>query len=136
MTRVMANPRIGPVPKTPRKAAETTVVPWVSIIVRKAFSKPASTADAADLPLRNSSRMRSNTRTFESTPMPMVRMTPAMPGSVRTAPKYRHRGEQDQQVEDQGQDGIDSCQAVINDHEDHDHDQADDRSANAVANGV
>jgi len=39
---------MGPVPKTPKKAAETTVVTWVSIIVKKALSNPASTAAAAD----------------------------------------------------------------------------------------
>ncbi len=36
----------------------------------------------------SSSRMRSKIRTFESTPMPIVRMKPAMPGSVMTAPRY------------------------------------------------
>ncbi len=32
--------------------------------------------------------MRSKIRTFESTPMPIVRMNPAMPGSVIVAPRY------------------------------------------------
>ena len=32
--------------------------------------------------------MRSKISTFESTPMPIVRMKPAMPGSVIVAPKY------------------------------------------------
>ena len=56
-------------------------------MVKNALLKPASTAATTALPARNSSRMRSKIRTFESTAMPMVRMTPAMPGSVRVAPK-------------------------------------------------
>ena len=32
--------------------------------------------------------MRSKMSTFESTPMPMVRMKPAIPGSVMVAPRY------------------------------------------------
>jgi hypothetical protein len=38
------------------------------------------------LPARTSSRMRSKISTFESTPIPMVRMTPAMPGKVSVRP--------------------------------------------------
>ena len=42
---VTAKPRIGPVPKTNRKIAETMVVTWVSMMVRKALLKPTSTAE-------------------------------------------------------------------------------------------
>jgi hypothetical protein len=35
--------------------------------------------------------MRSKIRTFESTPTPIVKTNPAMPGSVITAPKYAMR---------------------------------------------
>src|SRR5206468_11370011 len=50
--------------------------------------KPFSIAARTVFPSRRSSRMRSNTSTFESTAMPSVRMMPAMPGSVRVALKY------------------------------------------------
>ena len=49
IVRVMAKPLIGPVPNMNRKKAETTVVTCVSIMVRNALSKPASTAEAGRL---------------------------------------------------------------------------------------
>ena len=85
-TKVTANPRIGPVPKTNRKIAETMVVTWVSMIVTKALLKPKSTEDGMVLPSLISSRMRSKISTFESTAIPIVKMTPAMPGKVSVAP--------------------------------------------------
>ena len=44
ITRVTANPFTGPVPNKNRNAQDTTVVTCVSMMVRKAFPKPASTA--------------------------------------------------------------------------------------------
>src|SRR5207249_7115615 len=72
-------------------------ISWTPTFWSSSASARKSAAD--DLPLRISSRMRSKTRTLESTPMPMVRMTPAMPGRVSTAPDKigrasgRERGE-------------------------------------------
>src|SRR5260370_1238140 len=43
MVKVIAKPRIGPVPNKNRKNAETTVVTCVSIMVRNALSKPDCT---------------------------------------------------------------------------------------------
>ena len=51
-TNVTANPRIGPVPNTNRKIAETMVVTCVSVIVRNALLNPASTAEAKVLTQR------------------------------------------------------------------------------------
>ena len=85
--KVTANPLTGPVPKIIRMNAETMVVTCVSMMVLNALLKPWSTAAAAVLPLRSSSRMRSKIRTLESTPMHTVRITPAMPGKVSVAPK-------------------------------------------------
>src|ERR1700733_4505085 len=84
-TSVTAKPFTGPVPKRKRMAAETIVVTWVSRMVVHACAKPWSTAAAGDLPARSSSRMRSKMSTFESTPMPTVRITPAIPGKVSVA---------------------------------------------------
>ena len=63
------------------------VVTCVSTMVAKAFEKPFSMAAFGARPLRSSSRIRSKTSTFESTAIPMVRMKPAMPGSVSVASK-------------------------------------------------
>ncbi len=60
-------------------------VACVSRIVIQTRSKPFCTAMRTVLPLRSSSRMRSNTSTLVSTPTPIVRITPAMPGSVSVA---------------------------------------------------
>ena len=87
MTSVTAKPLIGPVPNWKRKAAAMSAVAWVSRIVIQTRSKPLLTAARTVLPLRSSSRMRSKTSTLVSTPTPMVRMMPAMPGRVRVAPK-------------------------------------------------
>ena len=57
----------------------------MSTIVAKAFEKPFSMAALGARPARSSSRMRSKTRTFESTAMPIVRMNPAIPGRVSVA---------------------------------------------------
>ena len=63
-----------------------SAVAWVSRMVIHTRSNPFCTAARTVLPLRSSSRMRSKTSTLVSTPTPIVRMTPAMPGSVRVAP--------------------------------------------------
>ena len=46
-------------------------------------AKPLFSAPSRDLPFFSSSLMRSAVMTLASTPMPMARMIPAMPGSVR-----------------------------------------------------
>ena len=79
---VVANPRMGLVPNWKRKAAAISDVTWVSTIVIQTRSNPALTAARALRAVASSSLMRSKISTFESTPMPMVRISPAMPGSV------------------------------------------------------
>ena len=87
MVSVVANPRIGPVPNWKRNAAAMSEATWVSTMVQNTRSKPAATAAFGALPPASSSLMRSKISTFESTPMPMVRMKPAMPGRVIVAPR-------------------------------------------------
>jgi hypothetical protein len=82
---VVAKPRIGPVPKIKRMSAVMSVVTCESQIVVSARWYPASMAARATLPRRSSSRMRSNIKTFESTPTPMSKINPAMPGRVSVA---------------------------------------------------
>ena len=84
---VIANPRIGPVPSSSRISAVISVVMFASSSVDKDFSKPERTAASGDFPVRRSSLMRSKMITLASTVMPIVRMIPAIPGSVRTARK-------------------------------------------------
>ena len=87
MISVTAKPLTGPVPNWKRKIAEMTTVMCVSMIVANAFEKPFSIAVFGARPPRSSSRMRSKMSTFESTAMPIVRMKPAIPGSVSVALK-------------------------------------------------
>ena len=87
MVRVVAKPRIGPVPNWNRKAAAMSEATCVSRIVRKTRSKPAATACLTPFESPSSSLIRSKIKTLESTPMPIVRMNPAMPGSVIVAPR-------------------------------------------------
>jgi hypothetical protein len=56
-----------------------------SAIAENALSKPALMAACGELPARNSSRMRSKMSTLASAAMPMVRTTPAIPGSDNEA---------------------------------------------------
>ena len=75
-------PSVGP--KAPiRTTATMTMVTLPSMTGVRPRAKPLLRAPGRDLPLRSSSLMRSAVMTLASTPMPMARMMPAMPGSVR-----------------------------------------------------
>ena len=54
------------------------VVMFASMIVQKAFLKPAFTEASGDFPVRCSSLIRSKIITLASTAIPTVRMRPAM----------------------------------------------------------
>ncbi len=84
--RVVAKPLIAPDPNWNRKPAAMSDATWVSRMFRKTRSKPAYTAERTPVAEPSSSLMRSKISTLESTPMPIVRMNPAIPGSVSTAP--------------------------------------------------
>ena len=66
--------------------------------------------------------------------MPIVKITPAMPGSVSTAPAIRHEGDEDHKIEHQGHNSIDTAEPVIEHEKNHHHDHAADRGPNALAN--
>ena len=87
INKVVANPLIGPVPKTNKIKAVKPVVIFASKIEDKALLNPSATDFCAPFPLRNSSRIRSKISTFASTDIPMVNTIPAIPGNVNTAPK-------------------------------------------------
>ena len=72
--------------------------------------------------------------TLESTPIPMVRMTPAMPGSVSVAPVKPMQAEKDDEVEEQREVGIDARAFVVDEHEDHHGEHAGNRRYNALMN--
>ena len=79
------NPSVGP--KAPiRMAATMTMVTLPSMTGARPMWKPPAMAPSRLLPLPSSSRMRSAMMTLASTPMPMPRMMPAMPGSVSVVP--------------------------------------------------
>ena len=82
---VTAKPLIGPEPNWNSRTAAISVVIFASIIVVNAREYPASTADIGVRPFRDSSRIRSNMRTFASTAIPIVSTIPAIPGSVSVA---------------------------------------------------
>ena len=78
-------PSVGP--KAPiRIAATITMVTLPSMMGVRPILKPLLTAPSRVLFLDNSSLMRSAVMTLASTPMPMPRMIPAMPGSVSVEP--------------------------------------------------
>src|SRR6516225_5786909 len=83
---VTAKPRIGPVPKLKRNAAEINAEMCVSTSVQMTRPNPALIDARTPRPASSSSLMRSKISTFESTPIPIVNTKPAMPGSVITAP--------------------------------------------------
>ena len=60
-----------------------TMVTLPSMMGVRPRAKPLLSAPSRLLPLRSSSLMRSAVMTLASTPMPMARMMPAMPGRVR-----------------------------------------------------
>ena len=64
-------------------AAVRNVTTLASMIALRPLVYPVSSADFVLRPARVSSRMRSKMTTLASEATPMVRMTPAMPGSVR-----------------------------------------------------
>ena len=63
--------------------ATITMVTLPSMIGVRPRAKPLFSAPSRDLPERSSSLMRSAVMTLASTPMPMARIMPAMPGRVR-----------------------------------------------------
>ena len=87
----VAKPCTGPDPCQKRIAAAITVVTLASRIELKACWKPDATVS---IPLRcrlASSRIRSNTNTFASTPIPIVKINPANPGRVSVKPNCANR---------------------------------------------
>ena len=87
ISKVVANPLIGPVPKIKRIKAVRPVVILASKIEESALLKPSAMAFRSPLPLISSSRTRSKISTLASTEIPIVNTIPAIPGSVNTAPR-------------------------------------------------
>ena len=87
MLKVIANPLIGPEPILASTNAAINVVIFASIIVINALLYPDLTAETAFLPNPISSLILSKIITFESIAIPIVSINPAIPGSVRVAPR-------------------------------------------------
>ena len=109
---VTAKPLTGPVPKMNRMPAETMVVTCVSTN----GDERAGHAEAVlhggrgrSCPERSSSRTRSKISTLESTPIPMVRITPAMPGKRKHRMAEAHEAKQDDQVQEQREVRVDAA---------------------------
>ena len=79
-----ANPFTGPAASMNRIVLVMSVVTLASKIDENALLYAPSTAGRSALPRRVPRADRSNTSTLASMARPMVRMTPAMPGSVST----------------------------------------------------
>ena len=76
--------RLSGVPKAPISTTDTiTIVTLPSIIALSAFLKPLSIAPSMVLPFLNSSLILSEAITLQSTPTPIERIIPAIPGIVR-----------------------------------------------------
>ena len=87
INKVVANPLMGPVPKTNKISAVKPVVILASKIEDNALLNPSAIALRVPLPLLSSSRTRSKISTLASTEIPIVKTIPAIPGKVSTAPK-------------------------------------------------
>ena len=87
INRVVANPLMGPVPKTKRINAVSPVVMLASKIEESALLNPSATAFLNPFPFLSSSLTLSKINTLASTDIPMVSTIPAIPGKVNTAPK-------------------------------------------------
>ena len=85
INKVVANPLMGPVPKTKRINAVSPVVILASKIEDSALLNPSEMAFLRPLPFLSSSLTLSKINTFASTDIPMVNTIPAIPGSVSVA---------------------------------------------------
>ncbi len=83
MISTRAKPRIVDDPNEYRMVAVMRLDTFESRIEFQARLKPASTAAGSDLPMRNSSFIRSKMRMLASTAMPIDSTNPAMPARVR-----------------------------------------------------
>ena len=81
--RVYAKPLTVPVPSHISTSAAINVVTFPSTIADSAFLYPSLMEVSTLLPDAISSRIREIMITFASTAIPIPRMTPAIPGSVR-----------------------------------------------------
>ncbi len=72
-----------------RTSAVMAVTTFASRMVWKPLPYPAAIAARTDFPDRTSSLMRSKTTTFASAATPIVRISPANPGSVSVTLKRR-----------------------------------------------
>ena len=85
--RETANPFIVPVPSQNKTKAALNVVRFASSIVMKARLNPLFTDEIKFKPSLLSSLMRSNIMMLASTAIPIDSISPAMPGSVKVAPR-------------------------------------------------
>ena len=88
---VEAKPFTVPDPLQNRTAAAIKVVTFPSTIAERAFWKPLSMAVFTAFPAPISSLIRVKIMTLASTAIPMDRMIPATPGSVRVTSKDTKR---------------------------------------------
>ena len=83
--RTSAKPFTSWLPTKPRTTQVIKVVRLASRMVEKALSYPALSAFLKGMPRSRSSRIRSKISTLASIAIPTVRISPAIPGSVKVA---------------------------------------------------
>ena len=93
----------------------------------EALRYPVATAARIDFPARTSSLMRSKMTTFASAATPTVRIRPAKPGSVSVTLKSRIAAYRKRRVDAEADDGHEAEEAVEDQQQDRDRDQAADR---------
>ena len=91
IARVEANPFTVPEPLQNKTTAAIRVVTLPSIMADRALLKPVLMADLTVFPTPISSLIRVNIMTLASTAIPMDRIIPAIPGSVRVTSKAERR---------------------------------------------
>ncbi len=112
------------------------VVRLESKMAVKAREKPCETALATPLPRASSSLILSKIRTLASTAMPIGQDDAGDAGQGQGGLEVGQGAEQDDDVEEEGDDGVDPGDLVEDDHEGHDGDDGHEPGHEALADGV
>ena len=136
MIRVTAKPLMGPVPNWNRNTAEMTVVRLESKIVQNAFLKPASMADLGDLP-----EVEFLADALEDQHVGVHGHADGQDdagdaGQGQGGVEIGHDAHQDQHVQQQGQHRVDAGGPVVDQHEQHDQQQAAEGGHQPLADGI
>ena len=134
--RVTAKPLIGPVPKKNRARAVIRVVTWESTMVQKALPYPASTPERTDLP---SGKFFAHPLVDEDVGVHRHadgEDDAGDAGQGQGGAEHGQPGKEQEDVQHHGDVGDEPGEPVINDHEDHHHDGAEEAGRQPLVDGI